>query len=168
MTVKIRQNLGFTLIELLIVIAVLGVLAAVVLVAIDPLEQINRGKDAGRKTTLGQLSKAVQAYYTSRQAIWPTANVSWVTTLVTAGELRSVPALVTGGTDCTTNVQNGWCYSAGTTEVGAWVRLASKSEIAKCATGTNPYFTWDSQRGTTCLVCTNAEPALNAACNATQ
>ncbi|HLD01481.1 MAG TPA: prepilin-type N-terminal cleavage/methylation domain-containing protein, partial [Patescibacteria group bacterium] len=41
---------GFTLIELLIVIAVLGVLATIVLVAIDPLEQLSRGTDAGQKT----------------------------------------------------------------------------------------------------------------------
>ena len=164
----IRSNKGFTLIELLIVIAVIGVLAAVVLVAIDPIEQINRGRDAGRKSTAGQLSKAVQAYYTSRQAVWPTANATWVTTLVTAGELKSAPAAVTGGTACTTNAQNGWCYTTDAVEAAVWARLASKSEIAKCVAGTNPYFMWDSTRGTTCLVCNAAEPTLNFICNPTQ
>ena len=43
---------GFTLIELLIVIAVLGVLAAVVLVAIDPGQQLARGRDSGRKPSI--------------------------------------------------------------------------------------------------------------------
>ena len=39
---------GFTLIELLIVIAILGVLAVVILVAINPQEQLARGRGGGR------------------------------------------------------------------------------------------------------------------------
>jgi prepilin-type N-terminal cleavage/methylation domain-containing protein len=44
-------NYGFTLIELLIVIAILGVLAVVVLVAINPIEQLARTRDGGRLTS---------------------------------------------------------------------------------------------------------------------
>ncbi|MBI2034141.1 MAG: type II secretion system protein [Candidatus Levybacteria bacterium] len=170
---------GFTLIELLIVIAVLGVLAAVVLVAINPLEQLARGRDAGRKSTLGQLANAVQAYYTSRNGVYPVADATWISTLVTAGEVRNVPAAstysITGSAPCTTNVQpaNGYCYTAtvGVGAVaGAWVRLESSAEDSKCAAGTNPYFMWDSSatRNNTCLVCGAADPALATACNATQ
>ncbi|MBU4016638.1 prepilin-type N-terminal cleavage/methylation domain-containing protein, partial [Patescibacteria group bacterium] len=43
---------GFTLIELLIVIAVLGILATGVLIALDPIEQINRGRDSGRVSSV--------------------------------------------------------------------------------------------------------------------
>ena len=53
---------GFTLIELLIVIAILGVLAAGSLVAIDPVEQLARARDSGRKSAVTQMGRALQAY----------------------------------------------------------------------------------------------------------
>lgn len=56
---------GFTLIELLIVIAVLGVLAVAVLSAINPIEQINRGKDTGSRSDSEQFIGAIDRYYTS-------------------------------------------------------------------------------------------------------
>lgn len=57
---KIQQ--GFTLIELLIVIAILGVLAAAVLSAINPVEQINRGRDTGSLSDAEQLHSAIDRY----------------------------------------------------------------------------------------------------------
>ncbi len=53
---------GFTLIELLIVIAILGVLAAAVLSAINPVEQINRGRDTGSLSDAEQLHSAIDRY----------------------------------------------------------------------------------------------------------
>jgi prepilin-type N-terminal cleavage/methylation domain-containing protein len=57
---------GFTMIELLIVIAVLGVLATAVLSAINPIEQINRGRDTGTRSDAEQLLSAIDRYYTSK------------------------------------------------------------------------------------------------------
>lgn len=57
---------GFTMIELLIVIAVLGILAAAVLSAIDPIEQINRGKDTASKNDAEQLLSATERYYANK------------------------------------------------------------------------------------------------------
>ncbi len=56
---------GFTMIELLIVIAVLGILAVAVLAAINPIEQINRGKDTGNRSDSEQLLSAVDRFYTT-------------------------------------------------------------------------------------------------------
>jgi len=56
---------GFTMIELLIVIAVLGVLAVAVLSAINPIEQINRGRDTGTRSDAEQLLSASDRFYTS-------------------------------------------------------------------------------------------------------
>lgn len=53
---------SFTLIELLIVIAILGILAAAVLVAINPLKRMGQTRDAQRKNDLGQLKNALEAY----------------------------------------------------------------------------------------------------------
>ncbi len=61
--VKKAQNLGFTMIELLIVIAILGILAVAVLSAINPLEQINRGRDTGLRSDAEQLLNAIDRFY---------------------------------------------------------------------------------------------------------
>ena len=60
-----RKIRGFTMIELLIVIAVLGILAVAVLAAINPIEQINRGKDTGSRSDAEQLIGAVDRFYTA-------------------------------------------------------------------------------------------------------
>ena len=64
------RKLGFTMIELLIVIAVLGILAVAVLAAINPIEQINRGRDTGSRSDAEQLLSAIDRFYTS-QAYYP-------------------------------------------------------------------------------------------------
>lgn len=58
---------GFTLIEILVVIAVIGVLAAVLFVAINPLEQINKANDGGKVTTAREIIDAAERYYTTFQ-----------------------------------------------------------------------------------------------------
>ena len=54
---------GFTLIELLIVIAILGLLAAGVLVAINPAKRTASARDAQRKTDVGQIAQSLVEYY---------------------------------------------------------------------------------------------------------
>ena len=65
-------NHGFTLIELLVVIGVIGILAAAVLAAIDPIHQINKGKDGQRKSDLKQIQTALELYR-SDQGAYPNA-----------------------------------------------------------------------------------------------
>lgn len=61
-----RLRSGFTMIELLIVIAVLGILAVAVLASINPIEQINRGRDTGSRSDAEQLISAVDRFYASK------------------------------------------------------------------------------------------------------
>ncbi len=55
---------GFTLIELLVVITVLGVLATIVLLAVNPGAQLARARDTSRIAAVTQLGRALLAYYT--------------------------------------------------------------------------------------------------------
>ncbi len=60
---KLRSQAGFTMIELLIVISILGFLAVAVLAAINPIEQINRGRDTSSRSDAEQLLSAIDRYY---------------------------------------------------------------------------------------------------------
>lgn len=60
---KIRSQAAFTMIELLIVIAILGILAVAVLAAINPIEQINRGRDTGSRSDSEQLLSSIDRFY---------------------------------------------------------------------------------------------------------
>jgi prepilin-type N-terminal cleavage/methylation domain-containing protein len=58
-----RLNTGFTLMELLIVIGVLGILAAGLLAAIDPFEQLKKARDSNYRSGAIELLQSVQRYY---------------------------------------------------------------------------------------------------------
>ncbi len=169
-----KNSRGFTLIELLMVIAVLGVLAAVVLVAIDPVQQLARGRDSGRKTSIGQLGRALQAYYTSQTAYPPMA--SWSTDLVNSGEIKTFPSnpplppLPT--TSCPSAVfcvavagadVNHYCYrltipiNANHPSIIVFTKMESKSQTIKCPTPANHYertfYAYSSLTGRAGIVC---------------
>lgn len=152
---RFRNSAGFTLIELLVVIAILGVLAGAILVAINPLEQLARGRDAGRKTTVSQLGNAIQAYTTSQNGVYPTADTSWITTLQSAGELKTVPAAVTPGCKNATADQNGYCYENNGTDAVIYTlgESASEKTRASCTADQVVWVVWSSAVGKTGTFC---------------
>lgn len=159
---------GFTLIELLIVIAILGVLAVVVLIAINPAEQLARARDAGRISTVTQLGHSIQAYYTGNNAAYP-VEATWDTNLVTSGELSVFPAAITlpaAITACASgdNRVNNLCYDLDTTNGGiVYSALESQQQGNKCATG-EPFAlfsTADARGGVVCDVDGDINPAAS-------
>lgn len=142
---KVRQ-LGFTLVELLVVIAVIGVLASVVLVAINPIEQINRAKDAGAKSALRQVVDANQRYVTVNGGQFPNGGVAGTGSpnqgqkpLIDAGELKS-------------QVDQVIMYSDGTYyQVNAYMYSKASILAAQAGLSQNPVMTYLAPGTTTCL-----------------
>jgi general secretion pathway protein G len=79
-----KTDAGFTLIELLIVIVILGVLAAVVVFAVNGIS--NRGKDSACQADVSTAQIASEAYYAKNGTY-----AADFAALVAAGFLRTVP-----------------------------------------------------------------------------
>jgi prepilin-type N-terminal cleavage/methylation domain-containing protein len=177
MTVYTKK--GFTLIELLIVMAILGVLAVVVLVAINPVQQLARTRDSGRKSTITQVGHAMEAFFTAHNGSYMSAEycqdglgasrlaTEWLTCLVEAGEMSSTPSPINNSVGNTitcdaTAQHDGFesliCYStddpvSDATVAVIYTVLESQTEESKCPNAV-PFFIWsteDGRGGTICL-----------------
>jgi prepilin-type N-terminal cleavage/methylation domain-containing protein len=89
-----RNTKGFTLLEILLVIAAIGILAAIVLVAINPNRQLAQARDTSRQSDINTLQKALDQYLIDTGA-YPT-SVS-----ATPGYICNTGTEVVGGaTNC--------------------------------------------------------------------
>lgn len=133
---KVKQNQkGFTLIELLVVIAIIGLLASVVLLALNSARA--KSRDAKRVADVRQMVSALELYFND-QSSYPAG----VGALVTAGYLGATPtppSPVDGacGTTAYTYAQVGsgtgytitFCVGATTGGLGAGTHTASPAGI---------------------------------------
>lgn len=74
MNTKISKRAGFTLIELLVVIGIIGILAAIVLVAVNPGRQFAQARDAQRRADLLGITNAVYQFAAEHNGNLPDTN----------------------------------------------------------------------------------------------
>lgn len=102
-----QKQQGFTLIELLVVIAIIGLLASVVLLALNSARA--RSRDAKRLADVRQMSSAIELYVNDF-GTYPSTLASLTPTYLTA--VPTAPTPVDGTCDST---YNSYVYTPGST-----------------------------------------------------
>lgn len=125
------ENSGFTLVELLIVIAVIGLLAAALLVAIDPIDKIKQGRDTKVINDVRSIYDGAIRMYT-QQGDFPAD--SDIQAIVDAGELKNVPEKPNAD-----YIDYGFATNAAG-DIVAWGEVESKVNRAKAGDATTPSF----------------------------
>ena len=140
---NLTRTRGFTLIELLIVIAILGILAAAVLVAIDPGKRTRQANDAKRKNDIGSLATELQGYYTSPGAgVYPAS----LEVLTAQGYLKTMPLDPTANTPYVYDIRSadtaeaavGATLNSPTNTTGTWMWCwkSTTNLVTEVTTGT--------------------------------
>ena len=126
---------GLTLIEILIVVAIIGLLSAIVIITINPMEQLAKGRDALRKSAVGQLGHAVDSYVVSRGGTSYPGIAAFQTDLQRNKDISNIVSAPTyrSGINSCNPVAGGsegrFCYNTdGTSQAVVWVRLESRAE----------------------------------------
>lgn len=127
---QIRSQAAFTMIELLIVIAILGILAVAVLAAINPIEQINRGRDTGSRGDSEQLLSAIDRFYAYKGYYPWVSNPNDTDTLAWRGVAADTAITIESGTI------TAWADNATPTPCYVLDKIADGNTDGSCA-GTN-------------------------------
>jgi type IV pilus assembly protein PilA len=82
---KLRSKKGFTLLEILLVVAAIGILASIVIIAINPGKQLAETRNAKRNADVGQVLNGVYQYLIDEGSIPASITATQTEICVTDG-----------------------------------------------------------------------------------
>lgn len=91
---KQTNQSGFTLIEILVVIGIIAVLAAIVLIAINPSRQFAQARNAQRTSDASAILNAVGQYIADNKGVLPSAITTTATEIKKSGGIDLCSTLV--------------------------------------------------------------------------
>lgn len=133
-------NGGFTLIELMIVVAIIGILAAIAVPKFTDL--INKSREGTTKGNLATVRSAIRVYYADTEGEYPSDNLASLT--VNAKYLKEIPSARIPGRHDATNI----------------VCVSQFSTAGSCVTGLGAPAMWDGHNGALWIYWENVVPPM--------
>lgn len=149
---KKREAKGFTLIELLIVIAIIGILASVVFVAIDPAARFKKARDARRQSDVENVAAAIVTYQVDNDGSLPATL-----TALTAGNayIISQGTVASGcNTGCTATTTQAACVDLSELVTGGYIGSVPIDPVGGAASKTLYYAVRNATGSVTTASCT--------------
>ena len=131
---KKSNQKGFTLIELMIVIAIIGILAAVALPAYQ--DYTIRARMSEPLALLGEAKNSMTEYFIANGALPADAAAAGIRTSIDTDLVDSLDVSNTGNVTVTLSTNTGWGDAAGDTVVLSLLDTTSGSLEYRCTAGT--------------------------------
>ncbi len=146
------KRAGFTLIELLLVIGIIAILAAIVIVAINPTKQLGDARDAQRRSDVNTILNAVYQYAIDNNGTLPG--------VIPTGTAQEICLGTVIGAACTDDEGVDLRSLTGSYVVGIPADPQVGSVVAGTASGTNYWIVQDANNRVT-VSAPGAENAAN-------